>query len=72
VTDYTAQVAGYLAYCRRAAAELKAAGSSLDPRYNPTEAGCLKQVPHRGDPAEAKAIRQAFRDLTEQPAEPAA
>jgi hypothetical protein len=72
MTDYTTQVAGYLAYCRRAAAELEAAGSTLDPRYHPTAGGCVKMVPHRGDPAEAKAIRQAFRDLAEQPAEPAA
>lgn len=70
MTDYTAQVAGYLAYCRRAAAELAARGSSLE--NHPSADGCVKMVPHRGDPAEAKAIRQAFRDLTEQPAEPAA
>ena len=72
MTDYTAQVAGYLAYCRRAAAELTAAGSNLDPRYHPTEAGACRMVPHRSDPAEAKLIKQAFRDLTEESAEPAA
>jgi hypothetical protein len=67
MTGYTAAVAGYLVYCERAAAELKAAGSALDPKYNPTAGGCVKMVPHRGDPAEAKAIRQAYRDLTEDP-----
>jgi len=72
MTDYTEQVAGYLAYCRRAAAELTAYGSSLDARYHPTAAGACRLIPHRSDPAEAKQIRQAFRDLTEEPAEPAA
>jgi len=69
MTDYTAQVRDYLAYCARAAAELATRGSTLE--QHPSEAGCVKMIPHRSDQAEAKAIRQAYRELTE-PAEPAA
>jgi hypothetical protein len=69
MTDWTAQVAGYLAYCKRAAAELKERGSSLE--NHPSPEGAVKLIPHRGDPAEAKAIRAAFTELAE-PAEPAA
>ena len=71
MSDYAPAVRDYLAYCARAAAELKAAGSALDERYHPSEAGACKLISHRGDPGEAKAIREAFRDLTE-PSEPAA
>ena len=65
MSDYTPQVREYLAYCRRAAAELEARGSNLDPKYHPTEAGCLKLV--HGD---AKAIRQAYREVTAAPVSP--
>jgi hypothetical protein len=34
VSDYTGAVREYLAYCRRAAAELKLRGSALDERYH--------------------------------------
>jgi hypothetical protein len=63
MSDYDGPVRDYLAYCKRAAAELKLQGSSLDPKYHPTEAGCLKLVYYR-TPAEAQEIRRAFRELT--------
>lgn len=63
MTAYETRVREYLAYCRTAAADLKAAGSALDPKYHPTADGAVKMIPHRGDPAEAKKIRQAFADL---------
>jgi hypothetical protein len=65
VNDYTEQVRAYLVYCRRASMQLTARGSALDPKYHPTENGACRLIPHRGDPAEARAIRQAFRNLTE-------
>ena len=61
--DYAGQVRAYLADCRRAAREMEAAGSSLDPKHHPTEAGCLKLVYHR-NPDEAAEIRAAFRAAT--------
>lgn len=61
------RVREYLRYCKRAAAELKLQGSSLDPKYHPTEAGCVKLVWHR-TPAEAQEIRRLFRELTGAPA----
>jgi hypothetical protein len=67
MNDYIERVREYLAYCRRAAMQLTARGSSLDPKYHPTEAGACRMIPHRSDPSEAKAIRQAFRELTEEP-----
>ena len=60
MNGYATQVREYLAYCRWAGAWLEARGSSLDPRYNPTADGAVKQIP--GD---AKAIRQAYKDVTE-------
>jgi len=68
MTAYAEQVREYLVYCRRAAMQLTARGSALDPKHHPTENGACRMIPHRGDPAEAKAIRQAFRDQTEGPA----
>ena len=64
MNDYTGPVREYLAYCRKAAAQLEAAGSSLDPKYHPTEAGACKLIPHSSVPAEARKIREAFRELT--------
>lgn len=61
--DYESRIRAYLADCRAAGAELEARGSRLDPRYNPTEAGCLKLVFCR-TPAEAELIRQAYREVT--------
>jgi hypothetical protein len=63
VNDYTERVRGYLVYCRRAAMQLTARGSALDPKYHPTADGCVKLIPHNGVPAEAKKIRE----LTEEP-----
>ena len=63
MSDYAQKVREYLAYCRRSAAWLEARGSALDPRHHPTEAGACKLIPHGGMPAEAKRIREAFRDL---------
>lgn len=64
-SDYDGPVREYLRYCRKAAAELALKGSSLDPKYHPTEAGACKLLHHGGDQAEAKKIRQAFRDLVD-------
>jgi hypothetical protein len=64
VNDYTGPVRVYLADCKRAAAELKLQGSSLDERYHPTPDGAVKMIPHNGDKTEARKIREAFRDLT--------
>lgn len=61
MNTYDEQVRDYLAYCRTAGAELRARGSALDPRYHPTEGGCCKFIPHKGDAAEAAKIREAFR-----------
>ena len=69
MTGYAPVVREYLAYCRKSAAELKTRGSSLDPKHHPTPDGAVKLIPHRGDPAEARQIRQAFRDLTEESAQ---
>jgi hypothetical protein len=66
VSTYVTQVREYLACCRTAAADLKARGSALDPKYHPTAAGACKLIPHGGDPAEARKIRQAFEALAEQ------
>ena len=63
MNGYDDHVRAYLAYCRRAAAELRLRGSALDARYHPTEAGVVRMIPHRGDPAEARKIRETFRDL---------
>ena len=65
--DYDGPVREYIRYCRKATAELTLKGSSLDPRYHPTEAGACKMIPHDGSPAEAKKIREAFREATEGP-----
>jgi hypothetical protein len=65
VSDYTERVREYLVYCRRAAMQLTARSSSLDPKHRPTADGCVKLIPHNSVPAEAKAIKQAFRDLAE-------
>jgi hypothetical protein len=67
VNDYTEPVREYLTYCRKSAAQLKAAGSALDPKYHPTADGAAKMIPHDGDAGRAKAIRQAFRELTATP-----
>ena len=64
MSTYAGPVREYLAYCRKAAAELDAAGSSLDPKYHPTADGAAKMIPNGGDAGRAKAIRQAFRELT--------
>ena len=61
MTSYAARVREYLAYCRKARAELTAKGSALDPKYHPTEAGACRMIPHRSDTAEARKIREAFR-----------
>jgi hypothetical protein len=58
---YERAVRDYLAYCELAAAELEAAGSSLDPRSHPTAGGAVKMIPHGGESAEAAKIRQAFQ-----------
>ena len=58
---YEPAVRGYLADCKLAAAELAAAGSSLDRKHHPTADGAAKMIPHGGSPAEAAKIRQAFR-----------
>ena len=63
MTGYTGPVREYLAYCKWAAAWLSERGSSLDPKYHPTADGAVKMIPHGGVPAEAKRIREAFRDL---------
>ena len=65
MTGYEDQVRAYLADCRRAAAEMDARGSAMDPRYHPTADGACKLIPHGGDPAEAAKIRQAFRSALE-------
>lgn len=59
MTDYEAEVRGYLKYCRVASAELRLAGSHLDKRYHPTLAGCLRLV--YGD---ADLIREAYVKVT--------
>ena len=58
--DYDGPVREYLRYCRQAAAELQLKGSSLDERYHPTPDGAVKCIPHNGDKAEARKIREAF------------
>lgn len=65
MNDYDGPVREYLRYCRQAAAELTLKGSSLDPKYHPTADGAVKMIPHRGEMAEAKKIRQAFCEATE-------
>jgi hypothetical protein len=62
-SDYETQVRDYLAYCERAAAQIAAAGSSLDPKYHPTADGAVKMIAHQGDPAEARKIREAYLEL---------
>ena len=64
MSDYTDQVRGYLAYCRSAIAQLEARGWVMDPKYHPSADGCVKFIPHNGTPAEARKIREAFRELT--------
>ena len=59
MNDFEPAVREYLAYCRRARAELKLAGSHLDPKLHPTEAGAVKLI--YGD---AKAIREAYVRVT--------
>lgn len=61
--DYEPAVREYLRYCRKAAAELKLQGSSLDPKYHPTADGAVKMIPHNGVPADAKKIREAFANV---------
>ena len=68
MNDYTERVREYLVYCRRAAMQLTARGSALDPKYHPTADGCVKLTPHSSVPAEARKIRETFRELTEDPA----
>lgn len=68
MNDYDGPVREYLAYCKRAAAELQLKGSSLDPKYHPTADGAVKMIPHNGDKTEARKIREAFREATEGPA----
>jgi hypothetical protein len=68
VNDYDGPVREYLRYCKRTAAELALKGSSLDPKYHPTADGAVKMIPHNGDQAEARKIRQAFRDVAGGPA----
>jgi hypothetical protein len=58
--NYEQAVRDYLAYCKLAAVELKAAGSSLNPEHHPTARGAVKMISHGSDPAEADKIRQAF------------
>jgi hypothetical protein len=65
MSDFAGPVREYLAYCKRAAAELKLQGSQLDPKYHPTADGAVKMIPHGGDATRAKEIRAAFRELTE-------
>lgn len=64
VNDYDDQVRAYLAYCRKAAAELRLRGSVLDPKWHPTADGAVKMIPHRGVPAKAKQIREMFKRLS--------
>ena len=63
MNDYTEQVREYLAYCRRAAATLASRGSALDPKCHPTADGACRLIPHGSVPAEARKIREAFREL---------
>ena len=63
MSDYGQQVREYLAYCKRAAAELKLQGANLDPKYHPTADGACKLI--YGD---AKAIREAYGEITGEPA----
>ena len=63
MSDYTERVREYLVCCRRAAMQLTARGSSLDPKHHPTADGCVKLIPHNSVPAEARKIREAFREL---------
>jgi len=60
MSDYDQQVRDYLAYCRQAWKELR---GNLDPRYHPTADGAVKLIAHNGVAAEAKRIREAFREL---------
>ena len=64
MNDYDGPVREYLRYCRKAAAELALKGSQLDPKYHPTEDGAVKMIPHNGVQAEARKIREAFREAT--------
>jgi hypothetical protein len=57
--DYEAEVCGYLAYCKRAAAELKLRRSRLDPKMHPSEGGAVKLI--YGD---GKLIREAYANVT--------
>ena len=59
MNDFEPAVLEYLRYCRVAAAELKLAGSHLDPKLHPTESGAVKLI--YGD---AKAIREAYVKVT--------
>ena len=61
MSDYDQQVRDYLAYCRQAWKQLR---GNLDLRYHPTAEGAVKMIPHNGVPAEARKIREAFRELT--------
>ena len=64
MTDFEPAVREYLRYCRRAAAELKLQGSSLDKRFHPTADGAVKMIPHNGVQADAKLIREAYVKVT--------
>ncbi len=59
MTGYRPQVREYLAYVARANAD----GCGIDPKHHPTEAGACRLISHGSDPAKAKAIREAFRDV---------
>ena len=59
MSDFEPAVREYLKYCRKAAAELKLAGSHLDPKLHPTESGAVKLI--YGD---AKQIREAYERVT--------
>lgn len=64
---YVPQVREYLGYCNWSRAWLGGRGASIDPKYHPTADGAVKMIFHRGDPAEAKKIRRAFRELADDP-----
>lgn len=64
MNDYDDQVRAYLKDCREAGRELKLRGSFLDPKAHPTADGAVKLIPHRGVPAKAKQIREAFQRLS--------
>ena len=56
-------VRDYLRYVMRAGAWLESRGFPLNPKLHPSEAGLLKLVYAR-TPAEAEALKKAYRKLT--------